>query len=74
MSLRQAINQKCRECIYDDSPGSGGTWRQQVEACTSQSCPLYAVRPRPVPSDKPKRGDFSGSGGVGAQIQGVAAL
>ena len=45
MSLRKAINDKCKECIYDESPGSGGTWRQQVEACTSYSCPLYPVRP-----------------------------
>lgn len=44
-SLRKAINDKCKECIYD--PGSGqGTWRQQVEACTSYSCPLYPVRPK----------------------------
>ena len=43
-SLRAAINAKCKECIYD--PGSGGgTWRQQVEACTSPKCPLYPVRP-----------------------------
>lgn len=43
-SKAKAINAKCRECIYD--PASGiGTWRQQVEACTCKSCPLYPVRP-----------------------------
>lgn len=44
MSLRKSINEKCKECIYD--PHSGyGTWREQVEACTSFKCPLFAVRP-----------------------------
>jgi hypothetical protein len=43
-SMRKAINDKCKECIYDAVSGPG-TWRQQVEACTSKSCSLYAVRP-----------------------------
>ena len=43
MSLRKAINLKCRECIYD--PMEEGTWRQQISACTSPNCPLYAHRP-----------------------------
>jgi hypothetical protein len=43
-SLRATINAKCRECIYDPIAG-GGTWRQQVEACTSTNCPLWPVRP-----------------------------
>lgn len=42
-SLRAAINAMCRQCIYD--PNGSGTWRQQVEACTSPNCPLYPVRP-----------------------------
>ena len=44
MSLRKAVNEKCRECIYDKQ--ASGTWRQQVEGCTSLDCPLYLVRPR----------------------------
>jgi hypothetical protein len=44
MSLRAAINAKCKECIYDPI-GGRGTWRQQVEACTCPTCPLYLVRP-----------------------------
>jgi hypothetical protein len=44
VSLRKAIDAKCRECIYDPI-GGGGTWRQQVHACTSYRCPLYPVRP-----------------------------
>ena len=47
MSLRRAINAKCRECIHD--PASPGRWRQQVAACTSYSYPLYEVRPVPRP-------------------------
>ena len=43
MSLRKAVNDKCKECIYD--PKSQGTWRKQVEDCTSRLCPLYSERP-----------------------------
>lgn len=43
LSLRKSINEKCRECIYDEY--GGGTWREQIEACTSPGCPLYGVRP-----------------------------
>jgi len=51
-SLRRAINHKCKECIYDPRPGNG-TWRQQVAACTSNSCALFNVRPRPISHAKP---------------------
>lgn len=44
MSLRKAINDKCKECIYDPY-GGNGTWRKQVEDCTSRTCPLWPVRP-----------------------------
>lgn len=44
MSRTKAINDKCKDCIYD--PAVGGTWREQVEACTSQkSCALWPFRP-----------------------------
>ena len=46
MSLRKAINRKCRECIYDQR--GPGTWRQQVSGCTSINCPLHPVRPMPT--------------------------
>jgi len=40
-SIRKATNDKCR------CPLTGkGSWRQQVENCTSISCPLYGVRPK----------------------------
>lgn len=42
--LRGKVNAKCIECIFDPE-GGGGTWRQQVAACTAPSCPLYSIRP-----------------------------
>lgn len=45
ISLRKSINDKCKQCIYDPV-GSKGGWKQQVENCTSYSCPLYLVRPQ----------------------------
>lgn len=48
--MRGRVNAKCIECIYDDV-GGNGSWRQQVEACTSESCPLYAIRPKSVDSE-----------------------
>jgi len=44
MSLRKAINEKCKDCIYDDL--AAGTWLQQVTLCSSEDCPLFAVRPK----------------------------
>lgn len=42
----KAVEQKCAECIYDPSQ-PGGTWRNQVLACTDAACPLYPIRPLP---------------------------
>lgn len=50
MSLRKAINEKCKDCIYDPESGLG-SWRQQVDACGQVRCPLHPVRPR---SSSPK--------------------
>ena len=44
-SLRKSIDKMCKQCIYDPHPGNG-TWRQQVEACTSKDCALFDVRPK----------------------------
>jgi hypothetical protein len=46
MSLRKAINAKCKDCIYDPNCG-GGTWREQVAQCSAIACPLWTVRPFP---------------------------
>lgn len=50
MTRQAAINAKCRDCIHD--PLAGGTWRQQVEACTCIACPLFPYRPVSVPTRK----------------------
>jgi hypothetical protein len=44
-SLRSAINAMCHHCLYDRFSGLG-SWRQQIEACTAKTCPLYNVRPK----------------------------
>lgn len=44
MSLRKAINEKCKDCNYDDL--AAGTWLQQITLCSSPDCPLYGVRPQ----------------------------
>jgi len=49
-SLRTAIDEKCRDCIFD--PAAVGNWRQQVTLCSVYSCPLWEVRPvsrAPIP-------------------------
>lgn len=43
MSLRKAINAKCRECICD--PLDAGTAAQQIACCVASHCPLHSVRP-----------------------------
>lgn len=47
-----AINAMCCSCIYDPEALGAGSWRKQVEECTSTDCPLYDYRPRPIGSDK----------------------
>jgi len=43
-SLRNAINNKCKDCIYDVA--SPGNWRQQVQSCPSIKCPVWPFRPK----------------------------
>ena len=40
-----AINAMCCMCIYDPISVGCGSWRKQVEDCTSTNCPLYKFRP-----------------------------
>ena len=44
MTRQQAINAKCKECIYDDM--AEGTWRMQVEQCELTACSLHPYRPK----------------------------
>ncbi len=43
ISLRKAINQKCRSCVYDEA--NVGSWLVQVTLCSCRDCPLFDVRP-----------------------------
>ena len=43
MSLRGAVNAKCRECTYD--PLGAGTAAQQIACCVDSDCALHPVRP-----------------------------
>ena len=43
ISLRKAINQKCRSCVYDEA--NVGSWLVQVTLCSCVDCPLYSARP-----------------------------
>ncbi len=45
LSLRKAINDKCKDCIYDPMYKGAGTWKQQIEGCRCKDCPLWQVRP-----------------------------
>jgi hypothetical protein len=70
MSLRKAIDEKCKDCIYDK--GAPGTWRQQVAACTITSCSLHEYRPMMVPA---KKAGFETKGeGVGSPMAGIRRL
>ena len=42
-SLRQAINDKCRSCVFDEA--NVVSWLVQVTQCSCKGCPLYEVRP-----------------------------
>jgi hypothetical protein len=67
-SLRKAVDRHCRACIYDPSPCTRGTWREQVAACTSSHCPLFDVRP--VPRDCVEHGaiDAAAISAIGAKL------
>lgn len=56
-SLRTAIDEMCKACIYD--PGSNGGWREQVGECDCDHCPLYEVRPGVTSTAKPVKAIFS---------------
>jgi hypothetical protein len=62
MSLRQAINDYCKGCIYDPLSGLGN-WRQQVTGCTSPNCELYDVRPQSKPRGSGANADIIASSG-----------
>jgi hypothetical protein len=46
MSRTKALNEMCKTCTYDKA--MPGTWREQVENCSSQHCPIWQHRPMTV--------------------------
>lgn len=44
-SRKRAIDQHCKDCIYDPE-GGAGTWREQTQNCTATKCALWPFRPR----------------------------
>ena len=64
LSLRGAINNKCRSCIFDEA--NVGSWLVQVTLCSCKDCPLYEVRPvtkSPIPE-----GTLNAYGVAGAEF------
>jgi len=47
---KQAIDQNCKECIYDEF--GEGNWRQQVTDCRVTTCSLWEWRPISKPRKK----------------------
>jgi hypothetical protein len=67
-SLKKAIEEKCKDCIYDDTKNSGlGSWRQQVEACPCTDCPLWPVRPVTVKTRNANRKSKGGDDNIPTQ-------
>ena len=64
MTRQQAINEKCKECMYD--PEAEGTWKTQIEACDLTDCSLWPYRPKP----RRKIPDMSLSAAVQLQYEG----
>ena len=53
MTRQSAINEKCKDCIYDSL--AGGTWLAQVEGCTDTKCSLHEYRPKTAATKKKER-------------------
>lgn len=69
-SLRERINQNCRDCVVDGL--APGNWRQQVTLCSVKSCALHEIRPKttqPIPESVLRwygvnSGEFQGINGT----------
>ena len=66
MTRKTAINEKCKECLYD--PEVEGTWRMQVEACELTDCALYPYRPK----SRSKMPDMADSAPVEPHYEGIS--
>ena len=74
MTRQEAIDAKCKECIFD--PLDEGTWRQQVQACEIKSCALHPYRPKPYgkPLDQAVQADSQGTGDLQWQDKGCRVV
>ena len=54
-SMRKAIDQFCKACIFDSDWPGGGNWRKQVTDCPSTGCALYPLRPVSKPETRAER-------------------
>jgi hypothetical protein len=69
-SLKKCIEAKCKDCTYDQE--APGTWREQVEACTVQKCPLWSVRPMTVATiNLVRKGKSDDAAEIAALIDGL---
>ena len=66
MTRQQAIDAKCRECIYDEY--ADGTWRMQVEQCELTACALHPYRPK----SRSKAPSKAGSAAVQLHYEGIS--
>jgi len=73
MSRTKAINDKCKDCIYDQK--AGGSWREQVEACKSEkTCALWPYRPvssATISINRKLKGGSTGDADFDALIDGL---
>lgn len=69
MSRTKAINEHCKNCIYDKA--APGTWREQVEACTSQHCALWQHRPMTMATVNLHRNKRGGELDIDALVAGM---
>jgi len=65
MTRQQAIEAKCKDCIYDEL--DDGTWRQQVERCELVECSLWEYRPQ----SRSKKPDMARSAAVQAHYEPI---
>ncbi len=74
MSRTKAINEKCKDCIYD--PADQGTWREQVERCTSGPtakvpCSLWPYRPITVHTLNKNRAEKGNDAEINALVDAL---
>ena len=65
MTRQQAIEAKCKDCIYDEL--DHGTWRQQVERWELIECSLWEYRPK----SRSKMPDMARSAAVQAHYEPI---